>query len=101
MNTNFILLQVKLSRSLKMDAKEWMHAMAKAFGKYEYKVKYQNDKGMVELKSPGWRDDPPNLKAYKAIDCILPEFLRAKKQVVQKDVKKKVIKQLTKFKEIE
>jgi hypothetical protein len=46
-----------------MDAKEWMHAMAKAFGKYEYKVKYQNDKGMVELKSPNWRDDPPNLKA--------------------------------------
>ena len=101
MNTNSILLQVKLSRSLKMDAKEWMHSMAKAFGKYEYKVKYQNDKGMVELKSPNWRDDPPNLKAYKAIDCILPEFLRAKKQVVQKDVKKKVIKQLTKFKEIE
>jgi hypothetical protein len=98
---NSILLRVKLSRSLKMDAKEWMHAMAKAFGKYEYKVKYQNDKGMVELKSPNWRDDPPNLKAYKAIDCILPEFLRAKKQVVQKDVKKKVIKQLTKFKEIE
>jgi hypothetical protein len=101
MNTNSILLRVKLSRSLKMDAKEWMHSMAKAFGKYEYKVKYQNDKGMVELKSPNWRDDPPNLKAYKAIDCILPEFLRAKKQVVQKDVKKKVIKQLTKFKEIE
>lgn len=101
MNTNSILLRVKLSRSLKMDAKEWMHSMAKAFGKYEYKVKYQNDKGMVELKSPNWRDDPPNLKAYKAIDCILPEFLRAKKQVVQKDVRKKVIKQLTKFKEIE
>jgi hypothetical protein len=101
MNTNSILLRVKLSRSLKMDAKEWMQSMAKAFGKYEYKVKYQNDKGMVELKSPNWRDDPPNLKAYKAIDCILPEFLRAKKQVVQKDVKKKVIKQLTKFKEIE
>jgi hypothetical protein len=101
MNTNSILLRVKLSRSLKMDAKEWMQSMAKAFGKYEYKVKYQNDKGMVELKSPGWRDDPPKLKAYKAIDCILPEFLRAKKQVVQKDVKKKVIKQLTKFKDIE
>ena len=101
MNTNFILLRGKLSRSLKMDAKEWMHAMAKAFGKYEYKVKYKAEAGMIELKSPGWRDDPPNLKAYKAIDCILPEFLRAKKQVVQKDVKKKVIKQLTKFKEIE
>ena len=101
MNTNSILLRVKLSRSLKMDAKEWMHAMAKAFGKYEYKVKYKAEAGMIELKSPGWRDDPPNLKAYKAIDCILPEFLRAKKQVVQKDVKKKVIKQLTKFKEIE
>ena len=84
-----------------MDAKEWMQSMAKAFGKYEYKVKYQNDKGMVELKSKDWRDDPPNLKAYKAIDCILPEFLRAKKQVVQKDVKKKVIKQLTKYKDIE
>ena len=84
-----------------MDAKEWMHAMAKEFGKYEYKVKYKAEAGMVELKSPGWRDDPPNLKEYKAIDCILPEFLRAKKQVVQKDIKKKVVKQLTKYKEIE
>ena len=84
-----------------MDAKEWMHAMAKAFGKYEYKVKYKNDKGQVELKSPGWREDPPNLKAYKAIDCILPEFLIPKKQTGQKDIKKKVVKQLTKYKDIE
>jgi hypothetical protein len=84
-----------------MDAKEWMQSMAKAFGKYEYKVKYKNDKGQVELKSPGWREDPPNLKAYKAIDCILPEFLRPKKKTGQKDIKKKVVKQLTKYKEIE
>jgi len=75
--------------------------MAKAFGKYEYKVKYKNDKGQMELKSPGWREDPPNLKAYKAIDCILPEFLRPKKKTGQKDIKKKVVKQLTKYKEIE
>jgi hypothetical protein len=84
-----------------MEAKEWMQSMAKAFGKYEYKVKYKNDKGQVELKSPGWREDPPNLKAYKAIDCILPEFLRPKKQTGQKDIKKKVVKQLTKYKDIE
>jgi hypothetical protein len=84
-----------------MEAKEWMQSMAKAFGKYEYKVKYKNDKGQVELKSPGWREDPPNLKAYKAIDCILPEFLRPKKKTGQKDIKKKVVKQLTKYKDIE
>jgi hypothetical protein len=84
-----------------MDAKEWMQSMAKAFGKYEYKVKYKNDKGQVELKSPGWREDPPNLKAYKAIDCILPVFLRnAKPQAKDKD-KKKLVKQLTKYKDIE
>jgi hypothetical protein len=82
-----------------MEAKEWMQSMAKAFGKYEYKVKYKNDKGQVELKSPGWREDPPNLKAYKAIDCILPVFLRnAKLQAKDKD-KKKLVKQLTKYKE--
>jgi len=84
-----------------MDVKKWMQDMAKEFGKYEYKVKYQAEAGYVELKSPGWQDDPPGLKAYKAIDCILPEFLRPKKQVVQKDIKKKVVKQLTKYKEIE
>jgi hypothetical protein len=58
-----------------MEAKEWMQSMAKAFGKYEYKVKYKAEAGTVELKSPGWREDPPNLKAYKAIDCILPELI--------------------------
>jgi len=84
-----------------MDAKEWMRSMAKAFGNYEYKVKYQNDKGQVELKSPGWKDDPPNLKAYKAIDCVLPVFLRNKKPLVQGKDKKKVVKQVTKYKEIE
>lgn len=83
-----------------MDAKEWMQSMAKAFGKYEYKVKYQNEKGQVELKSPGWRDDPPNLKAYKAIDCILPVFLRPQKVKAQGKDKKKIVKQITKYKEI-
>ena len=78
-----------------------MQSMAKAFGKYEYKVKYKAEAGMVELKSKDWRDDPPGLKAYKAIDCILPEFLRVQKKVVQKNVKKKVVKQLTKYMEIE
>ena len=75
--------------------------MAKAFGKYEYKVKYKAEAGEVELKSKDWRDDPPNLKAYKAIDCILPEFLRPKKKTGQKDIKKKVVKQLTKYKDVE
>ncbi len=84
-----------------MDAKEWMRSMAKAFGNYEYKVKYQNDKGQVELKSPGWKDDPPNLKAYKAIDCVLPVFLRNKKPQANVQDKKKVVKQVTKYKEIE
>jgi hypothetical protein len=74
--------------------------MAKEFGSYEYKVKYQNDKGMVELKSSGYREDPPNLKAYKAIDCILPVFLRNKKLQANTKDKKKVIKQVTKYKEI-
>jgi len=83
-----------------MEAKEWMQSMAKEFGKYEYKVKYQNEKGMVELKSPGWKDDPPNLKAYKAIDCILPAFLRPQKVKAQGKDKKKVVKQLTKYKDI-
>jgi len=82
-----------------MEAKEWMQSMAKAFGKYEYKVKYKNDKGQVELKSPGWREDPPNLKAYKAIDCILPEFLRNTKPQAKGKDKKKLVKQLTKYKE--
>ena len=80
-----------------MEAKEWMQSMAKAFGKYEYKVKYKAEAGIVELKSKDWRDDPPNLKAYKAIDCILPEFLRAKKS--QAKDKKKLVKQITKYKE--
>ena len=74
--------------------------MAKAFGKYEYKVKYKAEAGIVELKSKDWRDDPPGLKAYKAIDCILPVFLRTKKPQA-KDNKKKLVKQITKFKEIE
>ncbi len=81
-----------------MDAKEWMQSMAKAFGKYEYKVKYQNDKGVVELKSPGYKEDPPNLKAYKAIDCILPVFLRNTKPQAKTD-KKRIVKQITKYKE--
>ena len=67
------------------------------FGKYEYKVKYKAEAGYVELKSPGWKDDPPNLKAYKAIDCILPAFLRNAKP--QAKDKKKLVKQLTKYKE--
>jgi hypothetical protein len=83
-----------------MDAKEWMQSMAKAFGKYEYKVKYKAEAGIVELKSKDWRDDPPGLKAYKAIDCILPVFLRNTKPQA-KDNKKKLVKQITKFKEIE
>jgi hypothetical protein len=84
-----------------MEAKEWMQSMAKAFGKYEYKVKYKNDKGQVELKSPGWREDPPNLKAYKAIDCILPVFLRNTKPQAKDKDKKKLVKQLTKYMESE
>jgi hypothetical protein len=82
-----------------LDAKEWMQSMAKAFGKYEYKVKYKAEAGTVELKSPNWREDPPNLKAYKAIDCILPEFLRNTKPQAKARDKKKVVKQLTKYKE--
>ena len=96
MNTNLTNPQAKQRRSL-MEAKEWMQSMAKAFGKYEYKVKYKAEAGMVELKSKDWRDDPPNLKAYKAIDCILPEFLRTKKP--QAKDKKKLVQQITKYKE--
>lgn len=74
--------------------------MANAFGQYEYKVKYQNDKGIVELKSPGYKEDPPGLKEYKAIDCILPVFLRNTKPQANTKDKKKVVKQVTKYKEI-
>lgn len=84
-----------------MDAKQFMQEMAKAFGKYEYKVKYQAEAGVIELKSPGWQDDPPNLKAYKAIDLALPVFLRNTKPQANARDKKKVVKQLTKYKEIE
>jgi hypothetical protein len=80
-----------------MEAKEWMQSMAKAFGKYEYKVKYKAEAGIVELKSKDWRDDPPNLKAYKAIDCILPVFLRNAKPQAKDN--KKLVKQITKYKE--
>lgn len=80
-------------------AKEFMQDHFKVFGQCEYKVKYQNEKGMVELKSEKWRDDPPNLKAYKAIDCVLPVFLREKKPQVKVD-KKQIAKQITKYKEI-
>jgi hypothetical protein len=100
MNTNLTSPLVKLRRNLTMDIKDWMKSMAQEFGSYEFKVKYQNDKGMVELKSPNYREDPPNLKAYKAIDCILPEFLRPKKTQANARDKKKVVKQLTKYKEI-
>ena len=77
-----------------------MQSMAKVFGKYEYKVKYQNDKGMVELKSQGWQENPPNLKEYKAIDCILPVYLRNNKPQAKDQDKKKLVQQLTKYKEI-
>ena len=77
-----------------------MQSMAKAFGKYEYKVKYKAEAGTVELKSPGWKEDPPNLKAYKAIDCILPVYLRNNKPKANDQDKKKIIKQITKYKEI-
>lgn len=80
-----------------MDMKDWMKSMANAFGNYEYKVKYRNEKGVVELKSPGYREDPPNLKAYKAIDCILPVYLRSTKPQANTKDKKKVVKQITKY----
>lgn len=83
-----------------MNAKEWMQSMLKEFGKYEYKVKYQNEQGMVELKSPGWKDDPPNLKEYKAIDCVLPVYLRNNKLQAKVKNKKKIVKEVTKYKEI-
>lgn len=77
--------------------KDWMKSMANAFGNYEYKVKYRNENGVVELKSPGYREDPPNLKAYKAIDCILPVYLRSTKPQANTKDKKKVVKQITKY----
>lgn len=80
-----------------MDMKDWMKSMANVFGNYEYKVKYRNEKGVVELKSPGYREDPPNLKAYKAIDCILPVYLRTTKPQANAKDKKKVVKQITKY----
>ena len=80
-----------------MTAKEWMQDMMKVFGPCEYKAYVYNDKGSAEFKSKGWRDDPPNLKAYKAIDCILPVFLRNTKPQAKTKDKKKVVKQITKY----
>lgn len=80
-------------------AKEWMQDMFKVFGPCEYKADVYNDKGSVQLKSKGYREDPPNLKAYKAIDCILPVYLRSTKQQAKTKDKKKVVKQITKYKE--
>lgn len=80
-------------------AKEFMQDYFKVFGVCEYKVKYQNDSGVVELKSKGWRDLPPNLKEVKAIDCVLPVYLRNNKPQAKGKDKKKVVKAITKYKE--
>jgi hypothetical protein len=82
-----------------MTAKEWMQDMFKVFGPCEYKAEVYTDKGSMQLKSKGYREDPPNLKEFKAIDCILPVYLREAKPQAKND-KKKVIKQVTKYKEI-
>ena len=81
-------------------AKEWMQDMFRIFGPCEYKATVKTEKGSIDLKSKGYREDPPNLKAYKAIDCILPVFLRNTKPQAKVRDKKKVIKQVTKYKEI-
>ena len=82
-----------------MTAKEWMQDMFKVFGPCEYKAEVYTDKGSMQLKSKGYREDPQNLKEFKAIDCILPVYLREAKPQAKSD-KKKVIKQVTKYKEI-
>lgn len=82
-----------------MTAKEWMQNMFKAFGPCEYKATVKTEKGSMELKSKGYREDPPNLKAYKAIDCVLPVYLRSTKPQANTKDKKKVVKQITKYKE--
>lgn len=79
-------------------AKEWMTDMFKVFGPCEYKADVYTDKGSMTLKSPGYKEDPPNLKEYKAIDCTLPEYLRNVIKQAKQD-KKKIVKQITKYKE--
>lgn len=70
------------------------------FGPYEFKATHKNDKGEVVIQSKGWIDMPPNLKEYKAIDLVLPDFLRSVKPQANKKDKKKVIKEATKYKEM-
>ena len=40
-----------------MTAKEWMQNMFKAFGPCEYKATVYTDKGSMQLKSKGYRED--------------------------------------------
>lgn len=77
-----------------MNLKDWMYSMKEQFGDFEFKVTYQNEKGKAVIASPKWRDDPPNLKEVKASDLVLPKFLRQ----VKVD-KKKLVRQITKYKE--
>ena len=81
-------------------AKEFMEDYRKVFGPYEFKATHKNDKGEVVIQSKGWINMPPNLKEYKAIDLVLPDFLRIKKPQANKKDKKNIIKEATKYKEI-
>lgn len=80
-----------------MTAKEWMHNMFRVFGPCEYKATVKTEKGSMQLKSKGYKEDPPNLKEYKAIDCILPVFLRITNLQAKTKDKKKIVKQITKY----
>jgi hypothetical protein len=82
-----------------MTLKEWMYSMKEQFGDFEFKVTYQNEKGKAVIVSPKWRDDPPNLKEFKASELVLPDFLRNTKPQAKAKNHKKVVKSITKYKE--
>lgn len=97
MSIDLYIYKIYIAHMKYNSAKEWMQDMFKVFGPCEYKADVKTDKGSMQLKSKGWRDDPPNLKAYKAIDCILPVYLRTTKPQANAKDKKKVVKQITKY----
>lgn len=81
-------------------AKEFMQDYFKVFGPCEYKATVYNDKGSAEFKSKNWRDDPPGLKEIKASELVLPVFLRNNKLLAKVKDKKKIVKAITKYKEL-
>lgn len=80
-------------------AKDFMLDYKKVFGDYEFKARYQNDKGEVVIQSKEWQEFPKTLKEYRAVDLVLPHYLRPVSSKATKQTTKKIVKQMTKYKE--